>query len=325
MVAFLALLWYAVDMLLLGFAGVLLAVLLRAPANWLARHSPFSAGWSLLVVILALALLLGIAAWLVATPVLEQFSTLTNMLPDMADSALKQLHHYTWGDWVVGRVESLDWKSPRINLLGKMTGALSSVFGIFADIIIILFLGLYLAAQPETYINGIIKLVPISGRQRARQVLEQIGSTLQWWLLGILTAMSIIGILSGLGLWLMGIPFALALGLLAGLLAFIPYLGAIISAIPAMLVALALGPEHALYVAALYFGIHLVEGYLLNPLIQQYAVSLPAAVLLSAQVLFGILLGGMGIILAAPIAATILVAVKMLYIEDLLGESGNTA
>lgn len=319
-ISLLAMLWLALDVLLVGFAGILVAVMLRGLADLLSRHSFLRGGWSVLVVIVVLLSLLGAAAWFAATPVVTQLDTLTKMLPESAERMQQHLRAYDWGKWLVEQASSIDWMSRRLNLFGKMTGALTTAFGAVVNLMIIAFLGLYLALQPHIYIDGFIRLFPVARRQRMREVLHEIGRVLQWWLAGTACSMSVIGILSGVGLWLVGVPFALALGVMAGLLSFVPYLGPIVSALPAMAVGTTHGPQYVLYVAALYVGIHIVEGYLVTPAIQQYAVSLPPALLLFAQIMLGILVGGMGVLLAAPIAAVALAAVKMLYIEDVLGD-----
>ena len=208
-----------------------------------------------------------------------------------------------------------------MNVLGRLTGALSTAFGFMADFAIIFFLGLYFAAQPGPYIRGLIKLVPVPGRPRAREVIRGIGHTLQWWLVGQLCSMTIVGVLTGLGLWLLGMPLALALAVLAALFSFVPYLGPIVSAVPAVLLAFTDSPQQALYVVLLYLAVQAVESNLLTPLVQQKAVELPAAMILFAQIMLGFLLGPMGVVLATPLAAMILVVVKMLYIEDTLGDT----
>jgi predicted PurR-regulated permease PerM len=321
--ALLAVMWLTVDVLLLAFAGILLAVLLRGAANKLARHTTLSAGWSVLVVIVALMALIGAVGWFSASPVVQQADILVATMRQTAANLEQQVVRYQWGQWLVQEISTINWMSRRMDVVGKMTGAISSVFGILVDAIIIFFIGLYVAVQPRVYIDAAIRLVHPAGRPRVQQLVAEIGNTLQWWLVGIMVTMLAVGVMSGIGLWLLGVPFPLALGILAAVLAFVPYLGAIVASVPAMLVAMIRGPEYALYVAGLYLGIHLVEGYLLSPLIQQRAVSLPPAFLLFAQIMLGILLGMMGIVLAAPITATLLVAVKMLYVEDLIGETAE--
>lgn len=320
-VGLLALLWYAIDVLLVVFAGTLVAVLLRAPANLLARHTPLSGGWSVGVVIIALALLLWGGGRLMAPTVMDQFDTLSRTLPQVVETAKQQVTGNPWGDRLLRQAQSINWRSPRMNLLGRVTGAVSSVFGFLANVGIILVLGVYFAIQPRPYIDGLVKLVPVPGRSRAREVLRGIGQTLQWWMVGKLASMALIGVLTGLGLWLLGIQLALALAVLAGLLSFVPYLGPIVSAVPAVLLAFTQGSQQAFYVILLFLGVQAIEGNVLTPLVQQKAVNLPAAMILFAQIMLGVLLGAMGVVLATPLAAMLFVVVRMLYVEGVLGDT----
>jgi predicted PurR-regulated permease PerM len=128
------------------------------------------------------------------------------------------------------------------------------------------------------------------------------------------------GVLSGVALWLLGIPLAFLLGVLTGLLNFIPNIGPILAATPAVLLALTEGPTTALWVALLYVVLQNLEGFVLTPLVQQRTVALPAAVIILVQVLLGVLMGTLGVLLATPLAASVLVLVKMLYVEDALGD-----
>jgi predicted PurR-regulated permease PerM len=201
-----------------------------------------------------------------------------------------------------------------------MTHIFSTTFGALAGFIVILFIGLYMAVAPTLYTEGVIRLVPIAKRGRAREILQALGHTLRWWLLGRGVSMLMVGLLTAAGLWLIGVPLALTFGLLAALLTFVPYLGPILSAIPPTLLALTQQPQQALYVILLYISIQGVESYLLTPLVQERTVSLPPALTITAEVLSGILLGGLGVILATPLVAAALVLVQMLYIEDTLGE-----
>jgi predicted PurR-regulated permease PerM len=138
--------------------------------------------------------------------------------------------------------------------------------------------------------------------------------------MGQLLLMSAVAVVTGIGLAALDVPLALALALLAGLLEFIPYIGPLVAAVPALLVALGESPALAGWVLLLYIGIQAVEGNLLQPLVQQRAVYLAPALILLGQLVFGILAGPLGIVLATPLAASALVTVRMLYIEDVLGE-----
>jgi predicted PurR-regulated permease PerM len=180
--------------------------------------------------------------------------------------------------------------------------------------------GLYLAAEPELYRKGVLHLVPKKKRERAQEVLNTVGYTLRWWLLGQLVAMSFVFALSWAGLAALGVPLALTLAVISGLLTFIPFLGPIIAAIPAILVALMEGWQLALGVTLLYVVIQNAEGYIITPLVQRQAVELPPALTLTAEILMILLLGFFGLVFAVPLAAATMVAVKMIYVQDILGD-----
>ena len=181
-----------------------------------------------------------------------------------------------------------------------------------ADLLVVLFAGIYLATQPSFYRSGIIKLIPPRRRKLADEAMVESERALRLWLKGQAIAMVIVGFLTGLGLWLLGVPSALTLGLLAGLLEFVPFVGPLIAAIPAILLSLIAGPETTLWVFILYLGVQQLEGNVLSPMIQQYVVDLPGVVLLFSLIGFGTMFGTIGVILAAPLAVVTLVLVKRL-------------
>jgi predicted PurR-regulated permease PerM len=233
----------------------------------------------------------------------------------------KTFQQYEWGKQLIGQTSGTDELIPdKSELAAKATGVFSMTFGVLAMFVVFLFLGLFLAATPGLYVNGMIRLIPISKRARAREVLSATGSVLRWWLLGKVAEMIVVGVLTALGLSWLGVQPALTLGLLAAVLTFIPNFGPILSVIPAVLLAFTQDPIQALYVIILYVVIQTIESYLLTPLIHQRTVSLPPALTISAQVLLGILAGGLGVIVATPLTAALLLIVKMLYIEDILGD-----
>jgi predicted PurR-regulated permease PerM len=161
--------------------------------------------------------------------------------------------------------------------------------------------------------------VPQSRERRAREILETIEYTLRRFLLGISASMVINGTLTFLGLWFLGIPFAIPLAIIAGLMAFIPNIGPYIAGIPAVLIALSLGPATALYVLILYLVVQNLEGLVISPLIQQRAVSIPPVLVIASQLLLAVMFGFLGLLLAVPIVAVVFVLVKMIYVEDILG------
>ena len=196
-----------------------------------------------------------------------------------------------------------------------------SLGGGLTDALLILVGGIFIAASPRFYTAGMVKLVPEQRRALVGDALNHTSRALRLWLKAQILAMAIIGVLTGLGLWLLGVPSALALGLLAGLLEFIPFAGPILSAIPAVLIALAIDPQLALWTVLLYVLIQHVEGYALQPVIQSWAVEIPGAVLLFALLACGGLFGPLGVVFAAPLTVTIYVLVKRLYVRQALDTS----
>jgi predicted PurR-regulated permease PerM len=181
--------------------------------------------------------------------------------------------------------------------------------------VIILFVGLFIAFDPQTYVNGFLRLFRPAYRPQVEELLHDIAGSLKQWMLGRLIDMGVVGSLTVIGLWSLGIPLAISLSVIAALLTIIPNLGPILSVAPAFLVAFSQGFHMALYVVLLYIGVQTVESYLIIPFVQQKAVHIPPALLLIAQILFGLMAGTLGLIVAAPIVATLMVLVNRLYVD----------
>jgi len=204
--------------------------------------------------------------------------------------------------------------------IGRGLGLIGSTFGAVANVLIVLFFAVFMAAQPQPYIQGLLFLVPRRRRKRAREVIYEIGNVLRRWLIGQSILAVCVALLTGAGMLLLGAPFAVALAILAGLMEFVPYIGPFVAAVPAILVGFAEGPQLALYIALLFLGVQMAESYVLAPLIQHRAVHLAPAAILFAQVLMGAIVGALGVAVATPLAAAVMVAVGMLYVEDALGD-----
>ncbi|MEJ2387614.1 MAG: AI-2E family transporter [Chromatiaceae bacterium] len=188
------------------------------------------------------------------------------------------------------------------------------------ELFVVLVTGIYFAASPTLYITTVVKLVPKHRRPRIRQVLDSVGKALRRWMVGRFAAMLAVGLITGIGMWLLNVRLAVVLGFIAGVLTFVPYLGTIISLIPAVLSALLTSPMTAVYVTLLFAFAHFFEGYILTPLVIEEAVRLPPGWLITAQV-FGALLGGMfGVLIATPVALVGAILVQTLYVEDMLGD-----
>ncbi len=201
----------------------------------------------------------------------------------------------------------------------KMSGLVQSFFrssfGALGDIYVVLFLGIFFTTGAKTYINGFLLLIPPKGRPKAGEVLQELGINLQKWLKGKLLAMLVVAILTAIGLYAFGMPMALALALIAGVLNFIPNFGPIIAMIPAVLIALMQSTTMALLVAALYIVVQVVENNFITPQIQKRLVNIPPAVIILAQLFMGVITGSWGLILATPVVLIVMVILKKLYIK----------
>jgi predicted PurR-regulated permease PerM len=319
------LLWYARRVFLLAFAGILLAVLLQTLAAWLKRFTGLPYRWSVAVVVLALLGGIGLLGWLVGSGVSQQLDELAEALPNSVDKLRDRLDQTTWGKRLASRLPQAAQSISPQDVLAPATGVVSGLLGFLVNLVVILFVGLYGAAQPGWYLHGFLHLFPPPRRDRLRRVLQETGDALRWWLIGQLISMTVVGLLTGLGLWLLGARLPIALALLAFAMDAIPNLGPILAGVPAILLASAQGPSQALYVALLYVGINAVEGYVLIPLVQMRTVKLPPALLILAVLAFSMLGGPLGALVAAPFLLTIINLVRMLYVEDALGDHSLTS
>ena len=306
--------WFAYRLLLMIFAGVLFGVFLQGAAQLLERHTPLKGGWALAAVLLILCAFIGLLGWRAYPRLADQASSLSRDLPQAVESLRSSLEKSPLG----GLLPPKD--SPGTGIRKAVTSwaesAASAALSAGTALIVIVFVGIYLAADPGLYRDGIIRLLPESSRDKARQVFPHLGSILQRWLTARIILMIVNGGLTAIGLWILGIPLALILGVIAGLLNFVPNIGPWIAAAPAFLIALGQGTNKALYVAALYLLLQSLDGYVFTPLAQKRAASLPPALIIAFQVLMGILAGPLGLLLATPIAATLLVLIKMLYLHE---------
>ena len=322
----LVLIWYAVDVVLLAFIGILLAVLLRAPADWLARRTRLSEEWALAVVGVLLAAVLAAAGVLFGRGVASEALQLADRLPEIIQALRAGLEESDFGRRVVALAEASGLFSGMDGrFLGRGLGLIGSTFGALANVIIVLFFAIFMAAQPRLYIDGFLALVAPKKRARIHEVLQEMGHVLRRWMVGQSLLALVVGVLIGVGLALLGAPFAIALAILAGLMEFIPYIGPFVAAIPAILVGFAESPELALWIALLFLGVQSIESYVLNPLVQHRAVHLPPALVLFSQVLLGVVIGALGVAVATPLTAALMVAVNMLYVQDALGAGARAS
>jgi len=311
----------AVQGFLVLFLAILFAVFIRSISGWLARHSPLSGRWAVVATLLGLSALLAGIILLVAPRTGTQFVELGKTLPESFSQLRSHAMEYEWSRYAMNAAEDVEdyLPDPRV-MFRQAAGVFSSTFGAASVLLVVLFFGVCLAIEPRTYLRGLLHLVPLHRRPRVGQVVDEIGSALALWLLSVLMSMSIVGIFTGVGLWLLGIPLFFVLGLLAFLLCFIPNIGPILAAAPAVIIAFSISPEKALHVVILYLGVQTLESYFITPFIQRKTVSLPPALTGVAQLVLALFTGLLGVIVAAPLMAVAMVVVRRFYVEDALGD-----
>jgi predicted PurR-regulated permease PerM len=314
----LALTWFASDVFLVLFAGILIAVLLRAPTNWLTHHTGMRDAIALGITIISLGAALAVLVTLFAMPMAEQVGQLIDTLPQAMVEAQEWMKKYRWARPLRPLLGELARFRLDTQMLGRATGLITSTVAAAGGLVVVVFIGIYLAAQPRLYQRGVMHLLSRKLRPRAYEVMDEIGRVLRAWLVGRLITMCVVGIAAGIGLWWLQVPLAFTLAVMTGLLEFIPYLGPILSAAAPLLIAFNIDPELAFYVGVLYVSIQTAENYLLSPLVEQRAVALPPALVVFSTLLLAALAGPLGVLLASPLTATGIVAVKLLYVEDVV-------
>ncbi len=306
--------------LLVVFASVLFAVFLDGLAGLLRRYLDLGQLPALIIVLTGISGLLAILVVLAGPAIGEQLAQLGERLPEAVAKLRETLHSMPWtGTFLRNAPEASELVPDPGQILGEVTGVFSTTLGAVVNVAIILVTGIYLAVDPKIYRRGLVLLFPAQAQERVQQVVGALGHALRWWLVGRFATMLVVAVLTAVGLWIIDMPLVLALALTAGLLAFIPVVGPIVAAAPALLLALMDEPIKALNVVIVYSAVQFLEGNFITPLIQKRTVALAPAVLLVAQLMMGVLFGFMGVLLATPLTVTALVLIQMLYVQDLLG------
>lgn len=318
--------WLGRDVLFITFFALLIASFLSIFVEPLHDRGISRAITAPLVLVGMLLVLAGF--FLISWPTLSaQLVLIQEQLPPAIDRAQGWLEQQV--DAVTGAFGAEDGMDGELRtrvsselggLIGGAWPLLNTAIGAITGLALVIVAGMFIAISPRTYMRGLIVLVPRSHRRRAGEVLPKAGTTMVQWMKGTAIAMLAVGVISTIGLWLIGIPAALALGILAGLLEFIPYIGPFLSFVPATVVALAISPEKAMWVIGLYLLVQGLESNLLTPLLMKEMVELPPALTLLFQTLMATLFGFLGLLLAVPILAAGKVLVQELYVEGVADE-----
>jgi predicted PurR-regulated permease PerM len=305
-------LWRISKYLLLGFGGIVFAVVIRAAGSALARYLPISRPVASAMVVLAViaAGALGIA--LLGDELARQFNALRYTLPETVERLQERLGESEVGRTVLSTVGDAMGGAPSMSWV---FGTATLLIDVLTDLAIVLFIAIYLGISPRPYVRATLALVPPPHRMHTRATLRACGGALRAWLLGQLVAMTFVGVLTGIGLWLVGVPHALALGLLVGVLDFVPVLGPLIGAVPGVVLAYLDSPTTALYAIAVYIAVQQLEAALIQPLAQRWAVELPPVVGLLAIVGSGAVFGLPGVLFGVPLVVVLKVLLQRYWLD----------
>lgn len=314
-----ALAWTLSDLLLLIFSSIIVAVVLRAVGNFIRRALPVGESFSVALALIAILAVLGLVVFLFGATLAAQTSELIGRLPAAWQGIKTLLAGYGWGEDLLKQIESLGEYAGQFAAQVPLVAL--GIAGVIANIGLAVVGGVMLALEPKAYRDGTLLLVPKAARPNAARAVDATGHALTGWLAAQLISMIVIGTLTGIGLWIAGVPSALGLGLFAGLAQFIPVVGPIVSAIPGLMISATTDWATFGWAALVYVGVQQIEGNLVTPYVQKHIAGIPMALALFSIVAFGVLFGPLGVILATPLTLVALVLVKSLYLRDALGET----
>ena len=308
--------WRLMDLMMLTFGAIILASALRSLARLLEKYLRVSSRWSVIASLVLVTMSLTAGLWALGDPLAEQLDVLRQRLPAATEAVMKWLNTHRFGVMALEYVQ--ETRAQAGPLAARIAGFAGLTLGALGSVALMLVMAIYFAVSPAIYIDGLVRLMPLAARERVANALEACGHAVSRWLLGQSISMLFVGGSTALGLWLLGVPLAFSVGVLSGLLAFIPFFGAITGGLLAVLLGFMQGPQVALYVAILAVAIQQVEGNVLMPFVQRWAVNLPPVLGIAAAVMFGVLFGLMGVLLATPAMVVLMVLVQRLYVDAVL-------
>jgi predicted PurR-regulated permease PerM len=318
------LIWAGRDVVFLLFFGLLVGIFLSAPTGWLVGRG-MKRSWALALVVLACSGVTTVLILLVGPLVAEQLVTLGRDLPPVLDRAIDWLDaRYRSVAGSMGRpVEGIGDRLRRqmLDQTGRLIAGpfpiLNTVLGALAGTFMVLAVGIFTAARPQLYRDGFLHLIPPAHRARVADAIERAGTSLHWWMIATALSMLLVAVITFAGLSLLGVPGALALAVIAGALQFVPIVGPVLAAVPMVAAAITVSPSTGFWVVLFYLTVAQLESNFITPWIMQRAVHLPAALTLLSEALLGAVFGFLGLLLAVPILAIVLVAAKTLYVEPM--------
>lgn len=306
--------WALGRLLLLAFGAIVIAIMIRAGGETLAEFVPrLSARWGSVVVLVVIGLLLAGMFMMVGEEVGTQVRELQRRLPEAFAKARAWLQDNPIAAMLLPQMNG-EAEGSGVSAEGAAK-TVSVTFTALSHAVVVLLISIYLSFSPGTYVRGAVLLAPREHRKTVGEALDLSARALRRWLLGQFVSMLLVGTLVGVGLWLIGVPLALALGILAGVLEFIPVAGPFLAAIPGILLAFSVSPTVALYALGVYLIVQQLESGIISPLAQRWAVHLPPAIGLFAIVVLGLLFGVPGILFATPLTVVVMVMVQKYWVD----------
>jgi len=299
-------LWTARVILLLLFAAILGALLLTTATDWVRAALRVPRVIALILVLTAAVSLAAVSIWFRGAAIAEQFVDLQTTIPAAAHKLHAQMQATGWGSWLFAHFgDNGQQASGIVFALSRIGGILVTSVAVVTGAVLIGMASLYFAAEPQSYLKGIRLFTPSRYYDQVERGLTAAATQLRWWLLAKLVSMVAVGMLISIGLWILRIPLAGTLGVIAACLTFIPNVGPILSVVPAGLLAFAISPTKGLFTVLIFFLVHFIEGNFVTPLAERGIVNLPPGLTLFAQLLLASVAGPLGIALAAPLTAAV--------------------
>jgi predicted PurR-regulated permease PerM len=303
----------AFNILLMVLAGSLIAVYFHGLGDIIQRKTRMARKYAMIISIVGSFIILGLLLWFMGSKISAQIAELSNTLPHTVNAAKASMGKTPLGQKILQNFQDDDSHK----LMNTVQTFFSTSFGVLGDIYIILLLGIFFTASPSLYKNGILLLVPKHKKELGKHILNRVGLSLKGWLKGMMISMLLITILITAGLTIFGVPVAMILGLITGILELIPNIGSLIAMIPGVLLAFTIGTNTAIFVALFYIVCQTIVANIVTPLLQKRIINMPPALTLASQLIMGAVSGALGIILAVPLLAIIIILVDELYVKKI--------
>jgi predicted PurR-regulated permease PerM len=302
----------------MGLAGILIAIYFHGLADIIQQKTRVGRKLGMLISIAGTGIIISCLLWFIGGKIQTQITELTNTLPKTISTAKVKLSKTPLGKKV------LEYSSGNNSqkLLDTAETFFNTTFGVLGDLYIILFLGIFFTADPSMYKNGILALVPKERKLQYLNIMNRISSSLKGWLKGMVLSMVLITIMITIGLTIIGIPVTIILGLITGILEIVPNFGPLIAMIPGVLLAIMISTNTAIIVALLYIVSQTIVANIVTPLLQKRIINLPPVLTLMSQLIMGTLSGVLGVILAVPLLAILIILIDELYV---IGNKSNIA